>query len=256
MAGNKKSFSMNNVVSKSFSFILDSFDFAVTFLFRIKQKFQISFISKANLGAISNITLKKIKMTISSVNFLAHQIQSITLKKIKLGIIIREIGKIQPSITIKKIKQDFVGRARQAVSSSMTIKKIKLTIFAILGTFYTLGTFDAETLGSLDSKILGEMDAVNLVGSVTITIASPAVATLTSYGLTTGDRVYISTTGALPTGLTSSVANATSTKTFYYIIVINTNTFNLATSYANAIAGTKINTSGTQSGTHTLYAVQ
>lgn len=81
------------------------------------------------------------------------------------------------------------------------------------------------------------------VGTFTITIASPGVVTLNSHGLETGGAVYLTTTGALPTGLTAN--------TRYFIIKTDANTFRLATSYANAVAGTAINTSGTQSGTHT-----
>lgn len=82
-------------------------------------------------------------------------------------------------------------------------------------------------------------------GSFTVTIASPGVVTMTSHGFNTGDQVYLTTSGALPTGLSAN--------TLYYIIKIDANSFNLATSRANAVAGTKINTSGSQSGTHLLY---
>lgn len=82
------------------------------------------------------------------------------------------------------------------------------------------------------------------IGNPTITIAAPAVVTLSGHNLQTGDQVYLTTTGALPTGL--------SINTTYYAIRIDANTFNLATSRANAYAATKITTSGTQSGTHTL----
>lgn len=82
------------------------------------------------------------------------------------------------------------------------------------------------------------------VGTFTVTIASPGVVTLNSHGLETSDAVYITTTGALPTGLT--------TNTRYWVIKVDANTFRLATSQANADAGTAINTSGSQSGTHTL----
>ena len=88
--------------------------------------------------------------------------------------------------------------------------------------------------------------AVTSLGTATITIASPAVVTENAHGLTTGTPVYFTTTGALPTGLTES--------TIYYVTNPLTNTFNLSTTYANAVAGTKINTSGSQSGTHTLFS--
>lgn len=91
--------------------------------------------------------------------------------------------------------------------------------------------------------------------TVTITIASPAVVT---WGTTTpfvcngppgnvagAAVINFTTTGALPTGIVSG--------TNYYVICssISGNSFQIATSAANAIAGTAINTSGTQSGTHT-----
>lgn len=82
------------------------------------------------------------------------------------------------------------------------------------------------------------------IGTCTITIATPAVINLNSHGFITGDQIYLTTTGALPVGLTAN--------TLYYVIYIDANTFNLATSRDNAFAGTKINTSGSQSGTHTL----
>ncbi len=82
-------------------------------------------------------------------------------------------------------------------------------------------------------------------GTVTITIATPGVVTLNGHGFLTGESVYLTTTGALPTGL--------AVDTLYFVIAVDANTFRLATSYANAIAGTAINTSGSQSGTHTLF---
>ena len=81
-------------------------------------------------------------------------------------------------------------------------------------------------------------------GTVTITIASPGVVSLTSHGFQTGDMIYLTTTGALPTGLSQN--------TIYFVINVTTSTLRLATSAANAAAGTAINTSGSQSGTHTL----
>lgn len=81
------------------------------------------------------------------------------------------------------------------------------------------------------------------LGTFTVTIASPGVVSLTAHGLSTGDGVYLTTTGALPTGLSAN--------TRYWIIKNDADSFWLATSLANALAGTKINTSGSQSGTHT-----
>jgi hypothetical protein len=84
---------------------------------------------------------------------------------------------------------------------------------------------------------------------VTITIATPGVFTLSAGALTDTMAIILLTSGALPTGLVSG--------TVYYVSGASGSTFKLSTTYANAIAGTYITTSGTQSGTHYVssYAI-
>jgi hypothetical protein len=82
------------------------------------------------------------------------------------------------------------------------------------------------------------------MGACTISIASPGVVTRAAHARSTGDCIELTTTGALPTGL---LAN-----TNYYIIRVDADTFRLAASLADALAGTAINTTGTQSGTHSI----
>ena len=82
-------------------------------------------------------------------------------------------------------------------------------------------------------------------GAVTITSDNPGVVTLTAHGLSTGSCIELTTTGTLPTNL--------AVNTNYYVIYVDANSFRLATSVANAIEGTAIDTSGgSPSGTHTL----
>ena len=59
-----------------------------------------------------------------------------------------------------------------------------------------------------------------------------------------GTRVRLTTTTTLPAGL--------ATATDYYVIKVTDSTFQLATSYANAIAGTAINITDAGTGTHTM----
>jgi microcystin-dependent protein len=83
---------------------------------------------------------------------------------------------------------------------------------------------------------------VPTLGVVTITVASPGVFTLAAHGLVIGDRVYLTTTGALPTGLSAN--------TIYYVVSTpTTDTFTLSATEG----GSAINTSGTQSGTHSVH---
>lgn len=83
----------------------------------------------------------------------------------------------------------------------------------------------------------------SLSRTVTISIASPAVITLAAHGFKLGAAVQFSTTGALPTGLTAG--------TTYYIVNITTDTFQVATTSG----GAAITTTGTQSGTQSVFSV-
>lgn len=83
------------------------------------------------------------------------------------------------------------------------------------------------------------------VGTCTITLASPGIVTRTAHGLYTGDKIFLTTTGALPTGV--------SVNTIYWVTRVDADTFKLATSHDNAVAVININTSVSQSGVHTLW---
>lgn len=94
-------------------------------------------------------------------------------------------------------------------------------------------------------KTSGLCPGSGTTATVTITIAAPGVVTWTAHGLTGACPVVFTTSGSLPTGITSG--------TTYYVVPssITTNTFQIATTVANALAGTSITTSGSQSGTQT-----
>ncbi len=102
-----------------------------------------------------------------------------------------------------------------------------------------------STAGCSMDQLVYSVD-VYATSTITVTIATPGVVTWNAHGLYNGQPIQLTTTGALPTGL---VANTT-----YWVTNTATNTFNLSTSLVNAAAGTKIATSGSQSGTHTMVA--
>lgn len=81
------------------------------------------------------------------------------------------------------------------------------------------------------------------IGVATMTIATPCVVSFTSHGLSIGDKVFFTTTGALPTGVSAN--------TTYWVISagFGANSFRIAATQG----GTAINTSGSQSGVHTLW---
>jgi len=92
------------------------------------------------------------------------------------------------------------------------------------------------TYASLFAKLVTDLGFTSQ--TFTVSLASPAVCTKASHGFTGGERLRLSTTGALPTGLSTSAD--------YFVEVINANTFYLL----SAEGGSRVNTSGTQSGTH------
>lgn len=80
--------------------------------------------------------------------------------------------------------------------------------------------------------------------TVTMTIASPAVVTLTNHDFVAGQAIRFRTTGALPTGVTAG--------TTYYVKSTGLATDTFQFSATSGTDGTAVNTSGSQSGTHTL----
>lgn len=119
------------------------------------------------------------------------------------------------------------------------------------GAFYALKsdgsvvTFAGTTdrLYQLNNTTFG-WKPVSKVGTFTVTIASPGVFTKVAHGYAVNDPVVLSTTGALPTGLTAG--------TVYYVKTVPTaDTFTVSAT----AGGTVINTSGSQSGTHSVTGI-
>lgn len=90
---------------------------------------------------------------------------------------------------------------------------------------------------------------------VTITIAAPGVFTvaegLAALGLVAGSAVKLTTTGALPSGLTSNTTVYVTQDTN-----LTATTFAVSDTQAHALAGTnQVTTTGSQSGTQTVWNV-
>lgn len=105
---------------------------------------------------------------------------------------------------------------------------------------------------SLESILIDRMVKKDLTGTAheplgtfTITIASPGIVTKTNHMLNTGDSIYFTTTGALPTGAAAD--------TVFYVIKIDDDTFAISNTLDNAVQGIALNTSGSQSGVHSLF---
>jgi len=150
------------------------------------------------------------------------------------------------------------GAVNLTVGTSYVIEETRLVIVCTNATLYNGGVHLIKGLHPGVFQIGGTTipeatNADNIRASyllkdkapstVTVTIASPGVFTLVGHGYSVGDVVLLSTTGALPTGL--------AVNTPYYIVSTPTaDTFTASLT----LGGAAINTSGTQSGVHTLYS--
>lgn len=109
-------------------------------------------------------------------------------------------------------------------------------------------------LGYSQSKYIYDFKSVFLYANVTVT--TPAAVTFTCVAATDLCTMSASTTNLL--GLkgqgttTTTLPAGLSTSTDYFVIPVDDLTFKLATSYANALAGTVINITDTGTGTHTF----
>lgn len=107
--------------------------------------------------------------------------------------------------------------------------------------FYRVTTVTTTTAQST-TNTLGQSDTFSAnAGTDVCTYTSTA--NIPS-NILTGTRVRLTTTTTLPAGLALA--------TDYYVIRVSDTTFKLATSYANAIAGTQIDITDAGTGTHTI----
>lgn len=127
-----------------------------------------------------------------------------------------------------------------AVSAAATVVPGTVCLVDVIG-FYRVTAVTTTTAQST-TNTLSQSDTFTAATDDIITFTSSA--SLPS-NLLTGTRVRVSNSGgALPTGLVAA--------TDYFVIRLSNTTCNLATSYANAIAGTKIDITATGSGTQTM----
>jgi len=96
-------------------------------------------------------------------------------------------------------------------------------------------TFNIATAYAAGDKVI----VGSPTSTVTISVASPGVVTWANHGLSDGTPVVLTTSGALPTGLTAGVR--------YFVVGSAAGTFQVSATKG----GAPIVTTGTQSGTHT-----
>jgi len=126
-----------------------------------------------------------------------------------------------------------------AVSAAATVVPGWLALIDVIGFYRVTSVTTATAQGTTNT--LSQSDTFTANTDDTMTYSSTA--NIPS-NILTGTRVRLTTTTTLPAPL--------ATATDYYVIRLTDSTFYLATSYANAIAGTRIDLTTTGTGTHTI----
>lgn len=142
-------------------------------------------------------------------------------------------GNVQPSFYKYLMSGYCVTAAATAVPGTMAILDV-IGFYRVTSVTTTTAQATTNTLGR---SATFTADAGTDVCTYTSTTSIPS-------NILTGTRVRLTTTTTLPAGL--------ATATDYYVIRVSDTTFKLATSYANAIAGTAINITDAGTGTHTM----
>lgn len=124
-----------------------------------------------------------------------------------------------------------------AFSAAATTMPSILMLVDLIG-FYRVTSVTTTTAQSVTNTITTNNSTITDVNT------TDDILTHSFNALLTGTRVQFTTSGTLPAGL-SLVTN-------YYVIRVTDTTCKVATSYANAIAGTAVDITDVGSGTHTL----
>ena len=126
------------------------------------------------------------------------------------------------------------------VSAAATVVPCTVALLDVIG-FYRVTSVTTTTAQATTNTLGRSATFTSDAGTDLMTYTS--VTSLPS-NILTGTRVRLTTTTTLPAPL--------ATATDYYVIRMSDGTFELATSYANAIAGTQIDITTTGTGTHTI----
>lgn len=127
------------------------------------------------------------------------------------------------------------------VTAAATVVPATVAILDVIG-YYRVTTV-TTTSAQATTNTITTRNATFTADDTTDIMTYTSTTSLPS-NLLTGTRVRLTTTTTLPAPL--------ATATDYYLIRLTDGTYKLATSYANAIAGTAINLTTTGTGTHTI----
>lgn len=146
----------------------------------------------------------------------------------------------------QEIATDLINRGRTIIQKGTRRSPAMENNFAIVpGDAGQAALYAAEkSRFNYAFRILRDDAPIGAPKAATMTIANPGVVTSTAHGWTAGQRVRFSTTGVLPDPLVAG-------DDYYLVATVNTNTFSIAATPG----GAAIETTGSQSGTHSVIGI-
>lgn len=194
-------------------------------------------IPTSSLSRLSHTMLLSQPTTASVASFIIFSVSGAIDVTLRIGLPQLE----QKASATSLIKTTTVAVTRAAdITNSMLQSNVPETDYSAYSatTGYTIGA-NVRSVGTNIHKTYQALKGGVFV--VTMTIASPCVVTFpTGSNITEGLPIVFTTTGALPTGIVAG--------TTYYVKDLTGNTFNIAAT----LGGDAINTSGSQSGVHSV----
>ncbi len=151
-------------------------------------------------------------------------------------------GSIQHGGNVSPLYKSAINAS--AFTAAATTAPCVLMLVDLIG-FYRVTSTTTITSQAMTNTL---MNFSTVTASATDTLTTTSTGSNVNINLMPYTRVQFTTSGVLPTGLSAA--------TDYYVIKLTDTTIKVATSYANAVAGTAVGiTSGTGSGTNTLQTL-
>ncbi len=210
-------------------------------------------IVNADVNASAAIAYSKLALTGSIVNADVNASAAIAYSKLALSASIATgdlasgllvpitkggTGQITANAALNALLPDQSASAGKLLSTDGSNTSWASAASSTLTQFFTDIGNGSNSRTATNTNLVGDVKATTTSQTYAVTSAAPGVFTVSGHGFATGDKAYVTAT-----------QNGFTLNTTYYVHKIDANTFHLSTTYANAVAGTGITSSGTTAGT-------
>lgn len=158
MDSNKKTFDLILKTREVFNLYVYNFQMALTFLFRIRQKLPITFISSLRTRAYALFVIKKVRFSFVP-KFTETLLLTMRARKVRFAYKVSEFLQLFTTIN-SGLSILLTIRERQKLVTTIYQGVLSLGLDPILAKFFLLLDYDLDILGDLDANTLGDMDYI------------------------------------------------------------------------------------------------